>query len=272
MINTIVVTSLMAGYATYIAQIGQKIGIKEVEDLLESGSAKIEVHSNSMIIALYKDFHITIFKDGELRVVFPPEGDQSKQLLEVAGFLQNVFNQHGLDIDASNLLLNADVVNGMIPDHVLSKTTNDFRPTLGPATHINIYRRIIYLGLFHELGTKAWDTIYKVGSIVGGTYFGTVSDQVDDTRGAVDQLKQFFWDQGLGILQALDTSSNGIVRLRLDESLSSSGLPNLDEKLCFFEAGIIAGFYSKLSNKKAMVKEEKCLANGDDYCEFAIYI
>jgi predicted hydrocarbon binding protein len=37
---------------------------------------------------------------------------------------------------------------------------------------------------------------------------------------------------------------------------------------CHFMANFIAGFIAELFNKKVIVKEVKCTAKGDDYCEF----
>ena len=57
--------------------------------------------------------------------------------------------------------------------------------------------------------------------------------------------------------------------MRMDESLYASGVSNIHMKLDVFLAGIIEGILNQATDEKWRVDEIKCLANGDDYCEFA---
>jgi predicted hydrocarbon binding protein len=52
------------------------------------------------------------------------------------------------------------------------------------------------------------------------------------------------------------------------ESVYSSSVQNIHLKLDAYIAGIIEGTLKKATNQKWQVDETKCIANGDDYCEF----
>lgn len=55
----------------------------------------------------------------------------------------------------------------------------------------------------------------------------------------------------------------------MDESVYASGVSNIGMKLDVFLAGIIEGALNQASGEKWRVDETKCLANGDDCCEFS---
>lgn len=59
-----------------------------------------------------------------------------------------------------------------------------------------------------------------------------------------------------------------VYTLRMDESVYASGVNNIGMKLDVFLAGIIEGVLCQASGEKWRVEESKCLANGDEYCEF----
>lgn len=74
------------------------------------------------------------------------------------------------------------------------------------------------------------------------------------------------------------------ISLRLIDSLTSAGIQNINQSLCFFEEGFIEGCLDGIiKNKGALtmvglegnikrtdVKETKCVGLGDDFCEFTI--
>jgi len=71
-----------------------------------------------------------------------------------------------------------------------------------------------------------------------------------------------------GILHEPETRGDGAILLKMDESVYASGVQNIHMKLDVFLAGIIEGLLKKSTSEKWSVEEVKCLANGDDYCEF----
>jgi len=59
-----------------------------------------------------------------------------------------------------------------------------------------------------------------------------------------------------------------VFRVKTEECDEAWGLPNVGKKVCFFEGAIIAGNTEGLMNKSVNVIETKCVARGDEYCEF----
>lgn len=53
-----------------------------------------------------------------------------------------------------------------------------------------------------------------------------------------------------------------------DECGICSGLPKINEPVCFFEAGFIAGALEQITRKDTIVRESKCWGLGDRVCRF----
>jgi predicted hydrocarbon binding protein len=71
----------------------------------------------------------------------------------------------------------------------------------------------------------------------------------------------------IGLLK-IEPQTDDYIRLRLDESVYSSGVKNVNMKLDTFIAGIIEGALKQGTNQKWNAEETKCIANGDEHCEF----
>lgn len=260
----------MAGYTSYIADLGQTVDIEKITCLL--GTCDIRKHLNS-IVWVYDEFHITIFSDGELRIEFPPEEDAARQLLKVAQYLKGIFGHQGIAADIEKVLLNAEVIEGTISAGVITHLNlKTARPTLGPTCHVNLYRMMVHLGLYEQMGENAKNVLYKMGSRVGGRYVGSVIADLSTPELAFEELSRIFKENGIGILSVSEASGDEIARIHLEESVTASGFPNIGKKVCHFEAGFIAGYYTKFFGKEVQVKEEECWANGDDDCEFAVFL
>jgi len=85
---------------------------------------------------------------------------------------------------------------------------------------------------------------------------------------AFEYAKNLFGYLKAGILHEPETRGDGAILLKMDESVYASGVNNIHMKLDVFLAGIIEGLLKKATGEKWSVEEVKCLANGDDYCEF----
>lgn len=104
----------------------------------------------------------------------------------------------------------------------------------------------------------------------GGCFVG---EQMAEKKGisgvddALDFLEKQFLYLKAGLLETLESSPDKIT-LRVDESVYSSGVNNINMKLDTFLAGIIEGALCEATHEKWSVNETRCLANGDEYCEF----
>lgn len=59
----------------------------------------------------------------------------------------------------------------------------------------------------------------------------------------------------------------GVFRIRTEECDEAWGM-NISKKICFFEGATIAGTTEGILDTNMNVIETKCIANGDDFCEF----
>ncbi|WP_303870281.1 sigma 54-interacting transcriptional regulator [Acetobacterium wieringae] len=74
---------------------------------------------------------------------------------------------------------------------------------------------------------------------------------------------------GIGQIVMTNMSDNKIV-FRLYDCFTCSEMENIGKPVCYFEAGILAGAVSTISNQDMDAIEVRCNALGDDYCEFEI--
>ncbi len=65
---------------------------------------------------------------------------------------------------------------------------------------------------------------------------------------------------------------DGKINIIFRETPSSRGLGDIGMRVCHFEAGMIAGIFSQVLGRKVGAVEKKCIANGDKYCEFAVFV
>ena len=91
---------------------------------------------------------------------------------------------------------------------------------------------------------------------------------------SLDFLKSFFFDLRIGLMD-YETGCE-CIRIKVDESVYSSGVENINMKLCIFLAGMIEGGLCEATRSgdllddesEWIVTETKCTAKGDPFCEF----
>jgi len=91
--------------------------------------------------------------------------------------------------------------------------------------------------------------------------------RIEGETDALKYLQEIFKQEKAGLLHEPTRKENTLL-LRMDESIYSSGVNNINMKLDVFLAGIIEGVLNQATGEKWQVNETKCLANGNEYCEF----
>ena len=81
-------------------------------------------------------------------------------------------------------------------------------------------------------------------------------------------IQDMFKHYKLGLLHPPETRGDRLI-LKMDESAYSSGVQNIHMKLDTWLAGLIEGLLSQATGERWLAAETKCLANGDEHCEFA---
>jgi predicted hydrocarbon binding protein len=154
-----------------------------------------------------------------------------------------------------------DLINQTIEN--IMRKENVKRKRLGNLLHIfddqllNYY--LISLSTGHDILSK------YAGCFVGESIIKKIGKEgIDNT---LDYLIDLFEYLKVGLLQTESKTDDGI-KLCLDESVYSSGVKNINMKLDTFIAGIIEGALNQATKRKWRVEETKCLARGNDHCEF----
>lgn len=259
----------MAGFTTYIANVGRNINLERASQKLSLCSQK----RGGKVCGMHEEFHITFFKDGEIWVEFLAGDEQHRQLMRVAEFLQEILRNQGIEVDCTNLLLNARTIQGSIlPSMIFHSHPQEARKQMGASAHINLFRLLLHWLIPNEAGEKWKEKVKDFGSTLGALAYHSIAENVKDEYVAIESLKNFMKSNGIGILNQITPVSGEIMRFMIDESLTSSGLPNSGRRLCYLESGVIAGFFSKFYNRQIQCEEEKCWGLGNDHCEFSVRV
>lgn len=91
--------------------------------------------------------------------------------------------------------------------------------------------------------------------------------KINGEEEALTFTQKIFEQEKVGLLGKPLKREDKIV-LNMNESAYSSGIYNSHMKLDIFLAGIIEGILNQATEERWDVEETKCLANGDEHCEF----
>jgi len=160
---------------------------------------------------------------------------------------------------------------GIIDRHCLKKVKNfiissflsqrKIRATLGNYEHIAALQ-VTYLGLW--LSSSGSHTIlYWIGKDSGEKISKKFKGSLDKR---LKEFSKFFKDLKIGNLAYQRKGEKFIFSEK--ECAFTSGASNFGKRICSYTAGMIAGFLKTSTGKNYNVIETKCIANGDEYCEF----
>ena len=150
------------------------------------------------------------------------------------------------------------------------------RPNLGTSTHVAIYRLMQYT-LRDVIITRfdphvASSILYDAGKSAGFNFCKNVLNTSLELNEFVAELQESLKNFGVGLLrfEKIDLENNKFV-LAVEEDLDCSGLPLMDETVCDYDEGFIAGIFEAYTGKSFEVKEIDCWATGDRVCRFEAY-
>lgn len=149
------------------------------------------------------------------------------------------------------------------------------RPNLGSSVPVMIYRLLQYTFrdvMITELGVnKANDIIIKAGNLAGKQFCENMLNRELDFNGFISQLQNVLKEQAIGILriEKVDLENMKFI-LTVAEDLDCSGLPPIDEVICQYDEGFIAGIMEVYTGKPFQAKEIDCWASGGRLCRFDV--
>jgi Predicted hydrocarbon binding protein (contains V4R domain) len=147
------------------------------------------------------------------------------------------------------------------------------RPNLGLNLRLEVYRLMEYTlrdVISQRVGTDACDELfYQAGQIAGKALYENVLGKQSDVNSFVRNLQDTLKILGVGILRIEeDESSDGRMIISVSEDLDCSGLPVVNDVVCKYDEGFIAGLLESFFGSTFSVKEIDCWCTGDRTCRF----
>jgi len=135
----------------------------------------------------------------------------------------------------------------------------------------NISKNNFLRTLVHSL---QWKSIsYRSGLYLAGHKVGMeiISKNIKETgvKPVISEIIKLFSKMKIGKLKIKTIEEKKII-LTLQNGVTASGMENIGEPVCFFEAGLIGGILEAKLKKNIKVNETMCGGLGDDVEEFTI--
>jgi len=147
------------------------------------------------------------------------------------------------------------------------------RPNLGPQTSVAAYRLMQFTlrdaAIKHTNAEKTRRIFYDAGHNAGKAVYENLIRKPSDVSDLIGQLQRLMADLRIGILRMEETDFQNLTfRLAVSEDLDCSGLPVMDEAVCTYDEGFIAGILEAHTGVPFHVEEVDCWCTGDRVCRF----
>ena len=134
---------------------------------------------------------------------------------------------------------------------------NQMKKRVGGSVPLVLFSIFRMFALKNLLRGRMHVTAYTVGRQLG------LSLKVVSKADLIKELSRF----EVGRI-AIDRLDNDGVRIRIDGTITSMGIKNSNQPICFFERGLLSGALEKLLKRKVDIVEEKCSSQGENGCVF----
>lgn len=125
-----------------------------------------------------------------------------------------------------------------------------------PKSLLSIFRLLVVKNLIRG---RFFTTSYNSGREIG------LSASLKSKRDFIKTTRRL----GLGEV-AIPEFEPGKIKIKLYNGITSLGVKQSHRPICFFEAGIFAGFLENIFRKRIDLKEVKCRTMGNPYCQFEL--
>jgi len=149
------------------------------------------------------------------------------------------------------------------------------RPNLGPDVPVLIYRLMQYTlrtSLDNEFGVEKADKIlYNAGKMAGVQFCSSRIEQGLEFNDFISTLQREMKDNKIAIFRVeQQDSENKCFVVTMAEDLDCSGLPILNETVCVYDEGFLAGIMSCYTGRDFEAREVDCWATGERVCRFEV--
>jgi predicted hydrocarbon binding protein len=147
------------------------------------------------------------------------------------------------------------------------------RPNLGNTTHVAVYRLMQYTlrdAIIKYTDPEIADRVfYDAGRNAGKAFYENLVGEPKDLNDLVATLQKLLKDMNIGIFRIEEADLENLeFVLTVEEDLDCSGLPLIEEAICTYDEGFLAGIFETFTNVPFNVKEIDCWCTGDRACRF----
>ncbi len=147
------------------------------------------------------------------------------------------------------------------------------RPNLGPKTSVAVYRLMQFTlrdaAIRHTDAETARKIFYDAGHSAGTAIYENMMESPANFADLVAKLQRLLVDLEVGVLRVEAADLETLTfRITVSEDLDCSGLPLMDEAVCTYDEGFIAGILEAYTGKPFRVREVDCWCTGDRVCRF----
>jgi uncharacterized protein len=151
------------------------------------------------------------------------------------------------------------------------------RPDLGPMVHVAVYRLMQFTlreALNKQFGaTAANELLREAGRRAGEEFSKNILDSNQPLSTYLAQLQAKLLELKIGILRIEKSNPQALeFTLTVSEDLDCSGLPFVDETVCEYDEGFVAGLFEQFTGQKFNAREIDCWASGDRTCRFDVKV
>ncbi len=115
----------------------------------------------------------------------------------------------------------------------------------------------------------ATEIFFDAGFNSGKAIYENLLDNPKSIDELVSRLQKILKDLNIGLLRIEKADLDNLkFTLTVSEDLDCSGLPLMDEAICTFDEGLIAGLFQSFTGKPFNVEEVDCWCTGDRVCRF----
>lgn len=144
------------------------------------------------------------------------------------------------------------------PNIALGAIANQMKKKIGGQVPLVLFAIFRTFALKNLLRGRMHHTAYSVGRQLG------LSLKIETVNDLKNELEHYGF--GKVIIERLDAR---LVKIKLDGTITSMGIRNSGQPICYFEKGFLSGACESILKKKVELEESTCCSQGDPYCYFS---
>jgi len=125
--------------------------------------------------------------------------------------------------------------------------------------------------LIEVLGDVASPVLYNLGRAEAEYMWERIGGEAGPKEDVLKLLQETYRASGWGIIEFEEMNyKEGRAKVRIKQHVMPESLGKSDKPVCHDIRGYLAGMFSRYFGRRISAAEVKCMATGDEYCEFEI--